>query len=81
MVRIENMGGLGFALTAWNVVKRGQTPTRIRPNEKDVDAQLELEKEDEFKGASPSGRSVQSTQSTSRRIISFEENNPEQLNN
>ena len=69
MVRIENIGGLGFELTAWNVVKRSRTPTRIRPNEKDVDAQLGLEKEDEFKGASPSGRSVQSTQSTSRRII------------
>ena len=81
MVRIENIGGLGFELAAWNAVKRSHTPTRIRLNEKDVDAQLELENEDEFKGASSSDRSVQSTQSTSRRIISFEENDPEQPKN
>ncbi|OCL12877.1 MFS general substrate transporter [Glonium stellatum] len=62
-------------------IERGQKPTRIKLNEKDIDAQLGLEKEDEFKRASSSDRSVQSTRSTSRRIISFEENDPEQPNN
>ena len=66
MVRIENIDGLGFEMTAWNTVKRSQTATRIQLNEKDVDAQLELEKDDEFKGASSSNRLVQSTQSMSQ---------------
>ena len=81
MVRIENIGGLGFELTAWNAAKRSQVPTRMRLNEKDIDAQLELEKEDKFKGASSPNHPAQSTQSTPRRTISFEENDPEQPNN
>ena len=81
MVRIENIDGLGFELIAWNTAKRSQTATRIQLNEKDVDAQLELEKDDEFKGASSSDCSAQSTQSTSRGILSFEKDDPEQPNN
>ena len=81
MVRVENIGGLGFKLTAWNAVKRSQKPTRIRLDEKDVDAKLELEKGDGFKGASLSGYSVQSIRSTSRGIISFHKDDPEQPNN
>ncbi|KAF2119923.1 major facilitator superfamily domain-containing protein [Lophiotrema nucula] len=64
-------------------ISLGQESVRIRTNEEDVDAQLELEKEDSFKEETSPVPSSDASNPVppARTIIRFEDGDPEQPNN